>query len=277
MADRVVIAAPAKINLVLRVGGPGADGFHPIATLMVALDGLEDRIEVALSARRELHCAGGPDGPENLAWRAADALEGEVGRALPVHISIDKHIPMQAGLGGGSSDAAAVLVAMNQLYALGLAPEALERIAAGIGSDVPFFVRGGTQWATGRGERLTPQPLPEHLWVVVCGPVAALSTAEVYRAFDRLGPSSPPDPEPPRGPWTGPGWISNDLWAAARTLAAGLDEAAARLREHGAEQTLLCGSGGAIAGLWRSEAAAAGAASRIGSAIALASPRSPRP
>jgi len=273
VADRVIVAAPAKINLVLRVGGPGPDGFHPIATLMVALDGLEDRVVVEPARRRELQCHGGPDGPDNLAWRAADALEQAVGRALPVRITIDKHIPMQAGLGGGSSDAAAVLVAMNGLCGLGLSPDALERLGAGLGSDVPFFVRGGAQWATGRGECLSPQPLPEDLWIVVCRPVAALSTAAVYAAFDRLGPASPPDPEPPDGPWASSGWIENDLWPAARVLAPGLDDVVVALRSHGAEHALLCGSDGAIAGLWRSRAAAATAAARIDGALAVASPR----
>jgi 4-diphosphocytidyl-2-C-methyl-D-erythritol kinase len=273
VADRVVISAPAKINLVLRVGARAADGFHPVASLMVALDGLEDRVTVEPAARRELHCGGGPDGPDNLAWRAADVIERAAGRDLPARISIDKRIPMQAGLGGGSSDAAAVLVALNRLFGLGLSSEALEGLGAELGSDVPFFVRGGTQWATGRGERLTPQPIPEDLWVVVCGPVAALSTAAVYTAYDRLGSAPILDADPPAGTWTTPGVVANDLWPAARALAPDLDAAAAELVAQGAVTALLCGSGGAIAGLWSSRGPAAAAADRIESAIALATPR----
>ena len=186
MAERRVVAAPAKLNLVLRVGPRAADGYHPLASLMVALEGLEDTVSVSIAPRRTLACPGAPAGPANLAWRAVDVLEAACDAQSPARIEITKRIPMQAGLGGGSSDAAAVLVGMNALYGLGLAPQALEQLGAQLGSDVPFFVRGGTQWATGRGERLQARPAPDDLWAVICGPVAPLSTADVYRAFTAL-------------------------------------------------------------------------------------------
>ncbi len=273
MAERLVVCAPAKLNLVLRVGARAADGYHPLASLMVALAGLEDEVRIAAAPERALICPGAPAGPANLAWRAVDALEAACGRALPVQIEIVKRIPMQAGLGGGSSDAAAVLVGINALFALGLAPTQLERVAAGLGSDVPFFVRGGTQWATGRGERLTPRPMPEDLWVVICGPVASLSTADVYRTFDELGAPRPLDTTPPAGTWTRGGWVTNDLWPAARALAPALDRTADQLARVGARTVLLCGSGGAIAGLWSSRAAAEDAAERLPAAIAVTTPR----
>jgi len=273
VADRVVVTAPAKVNLVLRVGPPRTDGFHPVASLLVALDGLADTLDLTRSSRRELACPGGPAGAANLAWRAADALETEVGRPLPARIAIEKQIPMQAGLGGGSSDAAAVLVGLDRLYGLGTPPETLERIAAGLGSDVPFFVRGGTQWATGRGERLVPRPVPDDLWLVICGPVAPLATGAVYAAFDALGAAAEIDPDPPEGSWAAPGFVANDLWPAARRLAPQLADAADRLTAAGAQTVLLCGSGGAIAGLWHQRAAAVAAAARLTDAIAVASPR----
>jgi 4-diphosphocytidyl-2-C-methyl-D-erythritol kinase len=281
VADRVVVTAPAKVNLVLRVGPARADGYHAVASLLVALDGLGDVLELTSAPRRQLECPGGPDGAANLAWRSADALEAETGRPLPARIVIDKRIPMQAGLGGGSSDAAAVLVGLDRLYGLGTPAGTLERIAAGLGSDVPFFVRGGTQWATGRGEHLIRRPVPEDLWLVICGPVAPLATAAVYAAFDALGTAASVDPHPPDGPWTTPGFVTNDLWPAARRLAPALADAADRLTAAGAETVLLCGSGGAIAGLWRERAAAVAAAARLPDAIAVASPRrggaEPRP
>ncbi len=276
MADRLVITAPAKLNLVLRVGARAADGYHPLASLMMALAGLEDEVRIAAAPERTLICPGAPAGPANLAWRAVDALEAVCSRALPVRIEIVKRIPLQAGLGGGSSDAAAVLVGINALFGLGLAPAELEGVAASLGADVPFFVRGGTQWATGRGERLTPQPLPEDLWAVICGPVASLSTADVYRAFDELGATTPLDTAPPTGTWARGGWVANDLWPAARALAPALDDAADQLARAGARAVLLCGSGGAIAGLWARRATAESAAARLPAAIAVTTPQAAR-
>jgi len=276
VADRLVIAAPAKLNLVLRVGARAPDGYHPLASLMVALTGLEDEVRITADQTRTLACPGAPTGPANLAWRAVDVLEDACGRPLPARIEIVKRIPMQAGLGGGSSDAAAVLIGLDALYGLGLPTVELERLAAALGSDVPFFIRAGTQWATGRGERLTPRPLPSDLWAVICGPVAPLSTAAVYRTFDRLGGAGPLDPTPPPGAWSRAGWVANDLWPAACELAPQLAAAADELTRLGAHAALLCGSGGAIAGLWTSRQAADAAAARLPSAIAVAAPRAAR-
>ena len=172
---------------------------------MVALDGLADGLEVARARERRVRCPG-IEGPANLVWTALDALEAEAGRALPVDVRIDKRIPSQAGLGGGSSDAAAALVAVDRLYGLGLGADRLEAVAAGVGSDVPFFVRGGAQWAEGRGERLRPASAPEFAALLVKGE-AGLSTAEVYGAFDRL-PAPPPTrraSRPPACPPSRPG------------------------------------------------------------------------
>ena len=273
MADHLVIPAPAKLNLVLRVGPRAPDGYHPLGTLLVALAGLEDTVTIAAAPTRTLSCPGAPGGPANLAWRAVDALEAACARPLPARIDIVKRIPMQAGLGGGSSDAAAVLIGITAVYRLGLDVRELERLAADLGSDVPFFVRGGTQWATGRGERLLPRSRPADLWAVICGPVAPLSTTDVYRTFDRLGHGGAIDPDPPTGPWTSGGWVGNDLWRAARTLAPELGAAAHDLARLGAHEVLLCGSGGAMAGLWTSRAAAETAAGQLRSVIAVTSPR----
>lgn len=262
--DRLTLAAPAKINLRLLVGPVRADGYHPLRSLMVALDGLSDTVHVSRADVRSVVCPG-IEGEANLAWRALDALETEVGRPLPVAVEIDKAIPAQAGLGGGSSDAAAVLRATDALHGLALGPERLEVVAARVGSDVPFFVRGGCQWAEGRGELLSPAPVPSFAAVLVRPPGPGLSTARVYAAFDR-GPAPPPagDPDPPAGMPALARWVRNDLWLPALALAPSLGAAARALTAAGARAALLCGSGSCVAGLFDDRAAAEDAARRTG-------------
>lgn len=259
---RVTLSAPAKLNLRLLVGPRRADGYHPIRSLMVALDGLADMVTLTAAATRSVRCDG-LDDQANLAWQALDALEASTGRALVCAVDIDKRIPMQAGLGGGSSDAAATLVGANRLFDLGLDTAALEEIAARVGSDVPFFVRGGAQWAEGRGERLTPASMPSFAAVIVTPPFG-LATADVYREFDRLPAPGPDDDAAPPGQMPAlAGWVRNDLWPAARSLAPDLDAYAQKLAGYGARATLLCGSGAAVAGLFDDLAAAARAGKRL--------------
>lgn len=276
MADAVRLTAPAKLNLCLRVGPPRPDGYHPVASLMVALAGLEDTVTVRRAARREVRCPG-IEGPANLAWRALDALERAVGVPLPpVAVDIGKRIPAEAGLGGGSSDAAAVLVAARDLLELPLDAAALERVAAEVGSDVPFLVRGGAQWATGRGEHLRPLPSPAGLWVLVVPPVTGLSTARVYAAFDRVVRAAEPPIHPPVTPWRTGGWTVNDLWPAALACAPRLGAVARRLAGLGADRVLLCGSGGAMAGLFAHGAAATRAHTAWGGDAHLCTPAEAR-
>lgn len=259
--DRLSLAAPAKINLRLLVGPVRPDGYHPLRSLMVALDGLADTVHVTRAAERTVTCAG-IDGRANLAWAALDALEAEAARPLPVAVEIDKAIPTQAGLGGGSSDAAAVLRAADRLYALGLGADRLEAVAARVGSDVPFFIRGGCQWAGGRGEVLSPAPRPAFAALLVRPPGPGLSTARVYAAFDRAAPPPPSDSsEPPPGMPALAAWVRNDLWPPALALAPSLGATARALTAAGARTALLCGSGSCVAGLFDDRPAAEAAAS----------------
>ena len=159
-----------------------------------------------------------------------------------------KGIPSQAGLGGGSADAAAALRAVDRLFGLGLAGEELESVAAEVGSDVPFFVRGGARWATGRGERLAPAHAPRFA-VAIVRPDARLSTPAVYRAFDRMAPPADHTPgDAPDMPALA-AWARNDLWPPALALSPGLGAAARALTGAGARAALLCGSGSCVAGL----------------------------
>lgn len=238
-----------KVNLRLLVGSVRADGYHPLRSLMVELSGPADRVRVVRADVRRVSCDG-IDGPANLAWKALDALEAEVGEALPpLAVEIEKVLPSQAGVGGGSSDAAATLRAADELLGLGLGADRLERAAAAVGSDVPFFVRGGAQWATGRGEVLEAATAPAFECVLVA-PGVGLSTPAVYAAFDAL-PAPAPDPgDAVPGDVRGlAAWCRNDLWPAARTLAPELVGVHDTLTRAGASPALLCGSGSAFCGV----------------------------
>jgi 4-diphosphocytidyl-2-C-methyl-D-erythritol kinase len=279
----VTIAAPAKLNLRLLVGPRRADGYHPLRTLLATLDGLEDAVTVTASTERSVICPGVEEA-DNLAWRALDALEGEVGRPLPVRVEIDKRIPAQAGLGGGSSDAAAALVGADRVLSLGLGPERLQRVSARVGSDVPFFVRGGAQWAEGRGERLRPGEVAPFAAVLTMPPTG-LSTAEVYRAFDRLPPPPPPPAEVVARSRNEASYgdlvarSRNDLWPAALALAPRLGATARALAAAGADAVLLCGSGSCVAGLFPDREAAEAGAARLpegGFRAVVTGPAAPR-
>lgn len=266
------ISAPAKINLRLLVGPPRTDGYHPVNSLMVALDGLTDTVMVAPADVRHVVCPGVEE-QANLAWHALDALEAAVGRSLPCEVTIDKHIPAQAGLGGGSSDAAATLHGANHLFGLGLSLQELELIAGRVGSDVPFFIRGGAQWARGRGEILSDATTPPFAALIV-KPDIGLATANVYRAFDAVPAPEPSSDHHVPHDFAGlVGWMRNDLWPAALRCAPELAQVAERLiDEVGAHATLLCGSGSAVAGMFPTRAEAAAAAARCPEAIAVVTP-----
>lgn len=235
-----------------------------MTTLLIALDGLADVVHVARSGTRIVRCPG-VDGPANLAWTALDVLEREAGRPLTVEVVIEKGIPSQAGLGGGSSDAAATLVAVSRLHGLDLDDATLERIARSVGADVPFFVRGGAQWGEGRGERLRPGASPPFAAILVRSETG-LSTPDVYRAFDQLAAPAPVDDgaaQAPHGFASLPGWVRNDLWPAALALRPALGRSARALAAVGARPVLMSGSGSCLAGFFPDLDAARAAADRL--------------
>ncbi len=182
--ETVVVAAPAKLNLTLLVGPRRPDGFHEIASLMVPVT-LADRVEATPTPGHglEVDCPVCP-GEANLAARMVRALEERLERTFEVHLAIHKRVPAGAGLGGGSSDAAAALVALERLYGLELTPRVRHETALAVGSDVPFFLWTGPQLAMGRGQVLKPVELPGPLHFVIAVPDLALSTADVYRWRD---------------------------------------------------------------------------------------------
>lgn len=174
--------APAKLNLCLHIVGRRADGYHLLQSAMQFVDLCDELRFHERPAGTIERIAGPADIPveSDISLKAARALA--TGRDVPgVAIELDKRIPMQAGLGGGSSDAATVLVALNSIWNLGLSVDELARIGLTLGADVPFFVRGRASWVEGVGEQLTPYDLPEKHYLIV-KPQAAVSTAEIFQA-----------------------------------------------------------------------------------------------
>jgi 4-diphosphocytidyl-2-C-methyl-D-erythritol kinase len=216
----VTVRVPAKLNLQLAVGPPRADGYHGLVTVFQAVS-LFDEVTAEPAGRDGVSVSGEgadqvPCDQDNLALRAVAALRatagGRAARGPGVHVTISKRIPVAAGLAGGSADAAAALVACNELWGSGLGQQALVEVAAKVGSDVAFALLGGTAVGRGRGERLTPAlaPATAYHWVLAFAD-GSLSTPEVYATLDRLrsaavsGPGDGPSPGSGRSPGSSSG------------------------------------------------------------------------
>jgi 4-diphosphocytidyl-2-C-methyl-D-erythritol kinase len=263
--------APAKVNLVLRVGPLRADGFHEIRSLMVPLD-LADVVEIEVGHRRgRVTCEvpGRPElcGPGNLAARAAVAFRVRFGIDRAIRVRIEKRTPVTAGLGGGSSDAAATLRCLARAFAVD-DRRGLHELAAGIGSDVPFFLGRGAAWAAGRGEALTPAEVPPlHLVLVYPpDPELAIRAGDAYRWLDELRQrrgSAPPrlSDRPDRFSLPRAG---NDLEEACLVQRPALAPLLGLLREAGARKAMMSGSGPTCFGVFADRGAARSAALSIG-------------
>lgn len=261
------LAAPAKVNLSLEVGPLRPDGYHELDTVFAWLD-LADEVELAPAPTTSLQVEDRvgrglpvPAGEDNLVLRALRLLEQEVGRPLPTRLLLRRRIPAGGGLGGASADAAAALLGLDELHGLGLSRDELGALARRLGADVAFGLVGGTARGRGRGDLLTPLPPPPPCTVLLLIPAFALSTAEVYRAWDRL-------PSPPGQPCceaVEQALRAQDLEALARALGNHLEAAAEALRpelaglrramlEAGCRAARLCGSGSTLFGLVTGEA-----------------------
>ncbi len=269
-AGTVVVRAPAKINLSLDVLRRRADGYHDLSGVMQALE-VHDRVTLTadpggvatLEVRPESVAGAIPAGEGNLALRALRALERRAGRPLPARIRLEKAIPAAAGLGGGSSDAAAVLLGARRLFGLELSPSDLAGVAEGIGADVPFFLVGGTCFAEGKGEVLTPLAFPGRWCVVLAVPDLAVSTAEVFAAFDPARVGARPD-----NPGLRRALAERDFDGVCRCLGNALESVTLarhpqvsalkqRFRDLGAPGCLMSGSGPSVFALARDRKAAA--------------------
>src|SRR5262245_1137486 len=264
--------APAKLNLVLHVGPPRDDGLHPVCSLFASID-LADDVVVAPTGfgADSVECPG-VEG-QNLAASALAAFRRSGGAAMPpLGVRISKRVPVAAGLGGGSADAAAVLRAANRIAGDPLNADGLRALAAELGSDVPSQVEPRHQLVQGVGELLEPVELPPLLAVLV--PAAeGLSTAAVFAELDRLGGSRERlDPEPLRrlaasGQDALAAGLENDLQPAALSLRPDLESTLSRLRAAGAPAAAISGSGPTCFGLFADRAAAEAAAAGIEGAL----------
>jgi 4-diphosphocytidyl-2-C-methyl-D-erythritol kinase len=266
----VTVRVPGKVNLYLEVGDRRADGYHELATVFHAVS-LVDEVTVRNADVLSLRVVGEgaddlPADERNIAWQAAELMAEHVGRAPDVEITIEKSIPVAGGMAGGSADAAAVLVAINNLWELGVPRRDLHGLAAQLGSDVPFALHGGTALGTGRGEELaTVLARSSFHWVLAFGQ-GGLSTAAVYKEIDRLRETGNPprlsDPEPLLGALAGgnprelAALLGNDLQAAALSLNPGLRRTLRAGAEAGALAGIVSGSGPTCAFLCESAAAA---------------------
>ena len=255
MAAACRILCPAKINLCLRVVRRRPDGYHDLVTVMQPLS-LADELTVHPGGPLRLECdaPGLPQGQANLVWQAALKFGEATGAPVTAHFRLHKKIPVAAGLGGGSSDAAGALLALNTLAGEPLTAADLHRLASGLGADVPFFLRREPQVGRGIGTELSPIFLPPY-WYLLLNPGVQLSTRWVYENLDleRL----PTGTE--NGNWNAARpdeWIRNDLAAVALKRVPELAELLARLGELGAKAKGLSGSGPTIFGIFSTREAA---------------------
>ncbi|MBS1105574.1 MAG: 4-(cytidine 5-diphospho)-2-C-methyl-D-erythritol kinase [Deltaproteobacteria bacterium] len=267
--------APAKLNLGLRVVGRRDDGYHLLESLFVPLE-LADRVRVeaepaavtSISVTMLGRAGDVPAGDDNLVTRAARAFLGAAGITARIALTLDKQIPVGAGLGGGSSDAAAVLCALAQQFANELSIQALAAVAVRLGADVPFFLDPRPAWVTGIGEQIEPIREFPALDVLLATPAPPLATADVFRALDAaLTPPSPRRRMPALR--DGPGWfpsaalLSNDLEPVVARLRPGIARIRSELERLGARAVAMSGSGPTMFGLFR-DAGQAEAASKEG-------------
>ena len=268
---------PAKVNLALNVGTTDNDGYHALGTLFQAVSLFDDLVARPAGAGvfrvsfRGEGASGLPVDDTNLVVRAARLLAETCGTGnLGAEIRVHKRIPVAGGMAGGSADAAATLVACNQLWGAGLEPGQLHALAARLGADVPFLLCGGTAVGTGRGEKLRPVPVRGSLQWVLALSHHGLSTPAVFREFDRISPPRPTGIDPGLlaalaggdvhsvGPLLG-----NDLQRAAVNLQPELADVLAMGREAGAAGALVSGSGPTIAFLAGTKAVADAISDRL--------------
>lgn len=244
------VGAPAKVNLFLHVVGRRSDGYHLLQSAFVLIDWADTlHFERRDDAQLRRHDLSAPLPEDDLCLRAARALQQASGTPLGADISIDKRVPAGAGLGGGSSDAATTLLALNRLWGLRWPLQQLAGLALSLGADVPFFLRGRNAFVQGIGEDVTPIDLPP-LWLMVVKPAASLGTAAVFSSPD-LERSTPPViladflADTQLGECAAEGFGRNDLQAVAQRECPEVAHVARWLRERFGNSRM-SGSGSAV-------------------------------
>ena len=273
----VHVRAPGKINLRLRVGPPRADGYHPLATIFQAVSLYED-VHAELADEMTVTVAGRgahlvPTDERNLALKAAHLLADATGTQAGVHLHIDKEVPVAGGMGGGSADGAAALLACDLLWGTGLSRDELGHLAAELGADVPFALTGQTALGLGRGDVLTPALARGRFHWVLATQAQGLSTPEVFADLDASG-DLPPNrrvsvpPSMMKALLTGEATqlrrhMVNDLQDSAIRLMPRLGDVFAALQETEALISMVSGSGPTVAALAADQAAAHRIAARL--------------
>jgi 4-diphosphocytidyl-2-C-methyl-D-erythritol kinase len=258
------------VNLTLEVLWRRPDGYHEVATILQAV-GLWDELVLEEAEALSFRCTAPElDSPDNLVVKAAGLLASEANSSRGADMSLTKHIPVAGGLGGGSADAAAALVGLNALWGLGLPHERLSVLAAKLGSDVPFFLSGGTAIATGRGELVTPLPAVRPAWLVVVAPDVTLprKTASLYGALTRGDYADGNATQHAvarltKGAALDADMLVNTFERVAYRVFPSLASFAEALRAAGAERVHLAGSGPSLFSLVRDEAAGNAMAGRL--------------
>ena len=266
MTRTLSLEALAKVNRSLFVLGKRPDGFHELDTIFQTID-LSDRLTFEEASELELHLDDPslPSGDDNLVMRAARALVRCGGRASGARITLEKRIPHGAGLGGGSSDAAATLRGLVALWRMPIAEEALHTLASELGSDVPFFLMGGRVRGRGRGERLQPLPDGPAEGLVLLSPPFSLSTGEVYRRVKARALSLTPESQASNLPASDTEVLPdrNDLEPAAEEIRGEVRRLRQALQEAGALKARLSGSGSTVFGIFGDLSMAQAAAERL--------------
>lgn len=253
------VVARAKINWTLDIVGKREDGYHLMDMLMqpveladeLTLEKTENGLTLTVSGYPRVKA-----GPDNLALRAAQALQAQTGYRGGASIHLHKRIPVGAGLGGGSADAAGVLAGLNRLWETGLTQQELEALGLRLGADVPFCLRGGLQRAQGVGEKLTPMACGGLFWLVILQPCPGLSTREVFGRFHLDARESRPDTQAAATALAAGDWrglcrsLGNVLQGVSAELRPEIGEGIAALRAHGAAGAWMTGSGSAVFGLF---------------------------
>lgn len=268
---RATALAAAKINLCLRIRGVRPDGYHLLDSIVLPIS-VFDRLDIAMTPAREIRVrlhsnwSGLPHDETNLAVRAARLLLERTGAKAEIAIKLHKQIPVGAGLGGGSSDAAATLIALNRLMGSPLDQGTLLRWGAELGADVPFFVAGGPARVRGIGDRITRLRWHRPLTAVVAFPGKGLSTAAVYAAHDASLTRTSEDSNVTaflRGQLPVRAVLANDLEPVASQMCPAVRTVKERLLQLGALGASMTGSGSATFGLWEEPDGATAAAKRL--------------
>ncbi|HEY5521642.1 MAG TPA: 4-(cytidine 5'-diphospho)-2-C-methyl-D-erythritol kinase [Desulfuromonadaceae bacterium] len=254
--DTLTLSAPAKINYLLNVIGKRPDGYHDLRMIMQRVN-LCDEITLTLTNTPSIYVTcnskGAPDGPDNIAWKAARALLDLTEPGIGVNIKIIKNIPVAAGLGGGSSDAASVLMGMNELLKLGLTEQKLMETGCKLGADVPFFIFKKNALAEGIGEKLTPLPEMPKCWILLVNPGVRVSTSWVYRSLQLTSKGELNRlPEFFESIEQVVSILSNDLESVTIPAFPVIADIKARLMNMGAAGSMMSGSGPTVFGIFKS-------------------------